>query len=85
MQKNFRITKGMVVKTSDGAVLGKVETCENESFCIAKGLFFPEDFCAKSSEVQAVINGEIYLTQSREDLLCHEYEEGIPSFQRMVA
>ncbi|MBC7691185.1 MAG: hypothetical protein H7222_05400 [Methylotenera sp.] len=84
-QNQFNVTPGMIVKTADGAILGRVATSENDTFCIAKGLFFPEDFCAKTTEIKNVSNGEIELLQTREEFLCHDYEEGLHSFEDIAA
>jgi uncharacterized protein (TIGR02271 family) len=68
-QTRFEIQPGTVVRSADGEKLGKVVSCEQESFTIEKGLFFRKDYLARYEDIASIDEGEIRLTRNRDDLI----------------
>jgi uncharacterized protein (TIGR02271 family) len=57
------VTEGLVVRTADGEKLGRIVRCEQTSFVIEKGIFFPTDYVARYEDIAAVRDGEVYLNR----------------------
>lgn len=71
------IREGMKVRSSDGANLGKVVACGDETFIIEKGFFFPQDYSVRYGQVAEVRSGEIWLGQTGQELT-----SGAPASER---
>ncbi len=59
---------GMTVYSQDGEKLGTVQVCEDRSFVIEKGFFFPKDYVAMYSDVAEIRDGAVWLARGRESL-----------------
>ncbi|WP_437578003.1 YsnF/AvaK domain-containing protein [Sorangium sp. So ce887] len=69
MVKQQEITRGMVVRSSDGEKLGKVTRLDVDTFEIEKGFFFPTEYAVHYDEVAGIRDGEILLTHARDQLV----------------
>jgi len=66
MMDRSRIREGMAVYSSDGEKLGKVLTCDEHTFVIEKGFFFPKDYVARYDYVADVRGDEIQLSLTKD-------------------
>jgi hypothetical protein len=64
-----RIAEGMLVFSRDGERLGRVVHCEETSFLIEKGLFFPKDFVASYDDIAERHGDELILHRTRSELV----------------
>jgi uncharacterized protein (TIGR02271 family) len=62
------IQLGMIVRSRDGEKLGKVKSCDPETFLIEKGLFFPKDYLARYDQVGEIRDGEAWLLKNLGEL-----------------
>ena len=62
------IQQGLLVRTADGEKLGRIVRCEQDSFIIEKGIFFPTDYVARYDDIADVRSGEVYLKRSIAEL-----------------
>jgi uncharacterized protein (TIGR02271 family) len=62
---NDRIREGMAVYSSDGEKLGKVLTCDNSTFIIEKGFFFPKDYVARYGDIARVDGEDVHLSLTK--------------------
>ncbi|WP_080681946.1 YsnF/AvaK domain-containing protein [Sorangium cellulosum] len=68
MAKQQEITRGMVVRSSDGEKLGKVTRLDVDAFEIEKGFFFPKEYAVRYDEVLGIRDGDVILTHARDQL-----------------
>ncbi len=54
--------------SADGEKLGKVAACDDESFTIEKGFFFPKDFISRYEYITAVNDDGIHLSLLKDEL-----------------
>jgi uncharacterized protein (TIGR02271 family) len=66
MMDRSRIREGMAVYSSDGEKLGKVLTCDQSTFVIEKGFFFPKDYVARYDHVADVRGDDVHLSLTRD-------------------
>jgi uncharacterized protein (TIGR02271 family) len=66
----------MKLRSADGSNLGKVVACQEDTFLIEKGLFFPKDYQAGYREVAEIRDGEIWLGGTDAQLRTGRYDEG---------
>jgi hypothetical protein len=53
MERSRRdIEEGLIVRTAEGEKLGRIIGCEQGSFIIEKGIFFPTDYVARISSAR---------------------------------
>jgi uncharacterized protein (TIGR02271 family) len=62
------IQQGLLVRTADGEKLGRIVRCEQDSFIIEKGIFFPTDYVARYDDIADVRSGEVYLRRNIAEL-----------------
>jgi uncharacterized protein (TIGR02271 family) len=62
------IEQGLLVRTAEGEKLGRVVRCEQDTFIIEKGIFFPTDYVARYDDVADVRDREVYLKRGAADL-----------------
>ena len=61
-----QVREGMIVYSSDGEKLGKVQSCDAAMFIIEKGFFFPKDYVARYDDVRSIDDDEIRLAMSKQ-------------------
>jgi uncharacterized protein (TIGR02271 family) len=66
MMDRSQIREGMAVYSSDGEKLGKVLTCDQSTFVIEKGFFFPKDYVARYDHVADVRGDDVHLSLTRD-------------------
>jgi uncharacterized protein (TIGR02271 family) len=66
MMDRSQIREGMAVYSSDGEKLGKVLTCDQSTFVIEKGFFFPKDYIARYDHVADVRGDDVHLSLTRD-------------------
>jgi uncharacterized protein (TIGR02271 family) len=66
MTDRNQIREGMTVFSSDGEKLGKVVRCEETSFVIEKGFFFPKDYVARYADVAGVTGDDVRLAFTKD-------------------
>jgi uncharacterized protein (TIGR02271 family) len=75
-----RIREGMTVYSSDGEKLGKVVRCDEASFIIEKGFFFPKDYVARYADIADVTGDDVRLSFTRDSFAegagARSYAEG---------
>jgi len=69
MQEPRTIHVGMSVQSADGEQLGSVVEAAGDTLRIAKGVFFPKEYCALTTDVQVVAADTITLRQTAEELV----------------
>lgn len=69
----------MTVHSADGEKLGKVLTCDELSFIVEKGFFFPKDYVARYEDVAEVSGDTIRLRTGQEALRSFDQGEGAPA------
>lgn len=62
------VREGMAVYSADGEKLGKVQSCQADTFTIEKGIFFPKDFIARFDEVTDISGDEVHLSTTKDTL-----------------
>jgi uncharacterized protein (TIGR02271 family) len=76
MDRNRGIHEGMTVWSSDGERLGKIVACDDRSFEIEKGFFFPKEYIATYDEVSELRgDGDVLLARTKDELE-HGYGRG---------
>jgi len=73
-----QIREGMTVYSADGEKLGKVLTCDDQTFIVEKGFFFPKDYVARYEDVVEASGDEIHLQSGREALRSLDEIQGRP-------
>lgn len=71
------IKEGLVVRTADGEKLGRIVRCEQDSFIIEKGIFFPTDYVARYDDVADCRGDEVYLKGRVTDLRAGRGTSGV--------
>src|SRR4051794_20816622 len=69
------VREGLKVRGSDGTNLGKVVSCEADTFIIEKGFFFPKDFTARYDQIADIRSDEIWLGESGDQLRAGQQTE----------
>jgi hypothetical protein len=63
-----RVKVGMAVRDADGKRLGKVARCHPWGFEVLKGFWSPSEWSIRWEEVAGVVDGEVRVSRSDEDL-----------------
>ncbi|HET9596982.1 MAG TPA: YsnF/AvaK domain-containing protein [Anaeromyxobacteraceae bacterium] len=71
-----QVREGMTVYSSDGEKLGKVLTCDQSTFVIEKGFFFPKDYIARYDHVAEAQGDEIHLSLTKDAFRNNEGQMG---------
>lgn len=72
-----RVREGMVVWSFDDEKLGKVLQCDEQSFLVEKGFFFPKDYALTYDEISEIRDDGIHVRLSKSALESGErYREG---------
>ncbi len=61
MNNRHHIREGMVVRSADGAKLGRVALLGDHDFQVEKGAFFPREYVASYGEVAGIRDDEVIL------------------------
>ena len=86
MKRHFRseIAEGMIVRSADGEKLGKVVLCEERTFQLEKGFFFPREFTVKYEEITDIRGGDVTLARGRWALLSGKVAEETREGQKVA-
>ena len=85
------LREGMTVFSSDGEKLGKVVRCDETSFIVEKGFFFPKDYVARYEDVADVTGEDVRLVFTKDsfregasarEFIEHESETGFQAGSR---
>ncbi len=68
MAEEFQVREGMHVYGADGEKLGKVISRDAGSFVIEKGLLFKDDFIVRDEDVEQVLEEELWLRRTKDEL-----------------
>ncbi len=80
------IQRGMVVRSRDGAQVGRIIDVMNDGLVVEKGAFFTRDYFIPYREVQAVSGEGVLLAQTREHLArMHRQEAPVHTHAGTVA